>query len=291
MTVAAVDIGTNSMRLLILDENGSTLDRQVQVTGLGAGFDTSGRLDEAAVKRTLVVLGGFGESIKSHGCRSARVVATAATRDAENGADFAMRAGTALGHPLEVIPGETEARLAFDGAMAALTAPDDAEPLVVDIGGGSTEFVGRDSAASVRIGSVRLTDRALKARPASFDELVGASEVVEEIFRAVEVSDTAHWMVGVAGTWTSLAGLLRGGYVVGEMHGAVITRLDLDRLIGKLAQLTVAETAELPGLDPKRAPVILAGAVIARQAMRLFGAEQVTISESDLLDALAASQL
>lgn len=291
MSVAAVDIGTNSMRLLILDDDGHTLDRRVEVTGLGSGLDASGRLDDSAVTRTLEVLSSYRDALRQQSCRSVRVVATAATREAENGREFSDRAAVVLGHPLEVIDGDTEARLAYAGAMASLTAPVGLVPLVVDIGGGSTEFVSPTEAVSTKIGSVRLTDRALASRPASFEDLEAGIQLVSGALDGVDIPVKMPWMVGVAGTWTSLVGLLLGEYVVGEVHGAVVERLELDRLIGRLAQLTLEQTAELPGLVPKRAPVILAGAVIAREAMRHFGVSEATVSESDLLDALAASQL
>ncbi len=286
MKRAGVDIGTNTMRLLIVDDEGTTLRRDVEITGLGTGLDATGALADDAVDRTLAVLAAFGRSIADHDCDHVRVVATAASRDAANGDEFIASATEALGHRPEVIGGADEARLAYAGAMAALDPPPDVTPLVVDIGGGSTECVDAANAISSRIGSVRITDRMLTERPVGFGRLVDASRAIEAALEAHPEPGVRYWMVGVAGTWTSIAGLLRREYVVGEMHGSVVSRLELDRLVITLAATGFEETAALPGLHPKRARVILGGAMIAREAMRRFDVPEVTISESDLLDAL-----
>lgn len=286
MNRAGVDIGTNTMRLLIVDGDGDTLRRDVEITGLGTGLDSTGSLDGEAIDRTIEVLSTFGASIAAHDCEHVRVVATAASRDAANGAEFIGKATDALGYRPEVIGGAEEARLAYAGAMAALDPPPDSTPLVVDIGGGSTECVDAANAISSRIGSVRITDRMLTARPVGFGRLVDASRAIEAALEAHPEPGVRYWMVGVAGTWTSIAGLLRREYVVGEMHGSVVSRLELDRLVITLAATGFEETAALPGLHPKRARVILGGAMIAREAMRRFDVGEVTVSESDLLDAL-----
>lgn len=281
---AAIDIGTNSMRLLIVDDEGVERVRVARVTGLGRGVDAARRFDPEAVQRTLDVFADFRRSCDVHGVEQRRAVATSAARDAEDREVFLQRAEAALGIRPEIISGEEEAELAYRGA----TAGRDGRFVVIDIGGGSTEFVtdsGQLHAVSVDIGSVRLTDRLLPARPAAFDDLQRASEHVGELFEAVRVPAGLP-VIGVAGTWTSLAAIARGG--TGSVHDAVVDRVTADRLVGRLAASTVEETAALPGLDPARAPVILAGAVIARQAMRRLGADTVTVSERDLLDGVIA---
>jgi exopolyphosphatase/guanosine-5'-triphosphate,3'-diphosphate pyrophosphatase len=283
---AGVDIGTNTMRLLIVDPEGATLERRVEITGLGTGLDATGALGEDEVERTLAVLEEFGRAIADRDCGQVRVVATAASRDATNGAEFIDRAAAALGHRPEVIDGEEEARLAFAGAMSTLEPPPGLTPIVVDIGGGSTEFVDSTLAISSRIGSVRITDRLLTERPVGFGQLITASRSIQEALLAHPEPGVRYWMVGVAGTWTSIAGLLRGEYVVGEMHGSAVSRLEIDRLVITLAATDFEATAHLPGLHPKRARVILGGAMIAREAMRRFDIAEVIVSESDLLDAL-----
>jgi exopolyphosphatase / guanosine-5'-triphosphate,3'-diphosphate pyrophosphatase len=190
-----------------------------------------------------------------------------------------------LGVRPDVISGEEEARLAYAGATAGRAD----EPVVIDIGGGSTEFVFADatdiSAVSVDIGSVRLTDRLLPNRPAAYPELEAASEHVAGLFEDLDLP-LGRPAVGVAGTWTSLAAIHAGS--AESVHGATLDRVTVDRLVARLAASTVAGTSTLSGLDPARAPVILGGAVIAREAMRRLRVPAVTVSERDLLDGVVA---
>lgn len=282
MVRAAFDIGTNSMRLLIVDDDGADLVRIARVTGLGRGVDLNRRFDPDAVLRTLEVFEEFGRLCDVHNADRRRAVATSATRDAEDREDFLDRAAVALGVRPEVISGTSEAQLGFLGASMGRSD----EIVVVDIGGGSTEFSYRaGSAVSIDIGSVRLTDRLLPHRPAGYDLVETAIDHVEGLLANVEVPDGLG-VVGVAGTWTSLAAIAAGRE--GSVHDMILDRVTVDRLVGRLAGLTVPETAELPGLDPARAPVILAGAVIAREVMRRLDAAEVTVSERDLLDGVVA---
>ncbi|MDX1448035.1 MAG: Ppx/GppA phosphatase family protein [Acidimicrobiia bacterium] len=281
MIRAAIDIGTNSMRLLIVDDDGNDVLRVSRVTGLGRGVDTNRRLDPAAVERTLRVLDLYGRLCDVHHVQRRRAVATSASRDAENRDDFLGRAATVLGTRPEVIPGESEARLAYSGAVRGRA--DDA--LVVDIGGGSTEFVWGTGQASVDIGSVRLTDRLLPDRPVDFETVETAIEHVEGLLSAVAIPPASD-VIGVAGTWTSLAAISRERD--GSVDGERLERIMVERLVGRLSGMTVEDTAALPGLDPARAPVILAGAVIAREAMRRLEVLEVTVSERDLLDGIVA---
>ncbi|MEX1004961.1 MAG: Ppx/GppA phosphatase family protein [Acidimicrobiia bacterium] len=284
MSRAAIDIGTNSMRLLVVDDDGRDLARVAQVTGLGHGVDENRRLSSDAVERTLLVFGEFGQTCARLGVDRLRAVATSATRDAENREEFLDRAEAALGTRPEVISGDQEAELAYRGA----TAGREGASVVVDIGGGSTEFVtgGRSvRALSIDIGSVRLTDRLLPDRPTDFAALEEASAHVEELFRPVRPA-ADRVVIGVAGTWTSLAAIEMGGE--GRVHDSVIRRLTADRLVARLASLTVEQTAALAGFDPARAPVILGGAVIAREAMRALDTDEVVVSERDLLDGIVS---
>jgi exopolyphosphatase/guanosine-5'-triphosphate,3'-diphosphate pyrophosphatase len=283
--LAAVDIGTNSMRLLIAEDIAGSLvelGRWVRVTGLGRGVDATGRLDPGAVDRTLLALAEFGGRMSKMGVERRRAVATSASRDAANAGDFLDRAELALEVRPEVITGGEEARLSYLGAVSSL--PPEEAYVVVDIGGGSTEFVSAQGGRSIDIGSVRLTERALPDRPAGEEELAKARALVTEIFQPVAPS-TAR-LVGVAGTWTSLAGIKRGVF---DVHHAELTRSDVAGLVARLAAMTVEQTAALPGFDPARAPVILAGAVLAEGAMDALAAERALISEQDLLDGVVAS--
>jgi exopolyphosphatase / guanosine-5'-triphosphate,3'-diphosphate pyrophosphatase len=269
------------MRLLVVDDDGTDLVRVSRVTGLGKGVDSTGRLSADAIDRTISV---FEEFARLCGDARRRAVATSATRDATNRDEFLDRAAVALGVRPEMISGTEEAELAYQGAAAGR----DEECVVVDIGGGSTEFVYRTvevHAISIDIGSVRLTDRLLPARPAAYETVEKAVEHVEGMFAGVEVPAGLP-VVGVAGTWTSLAAV--SAQNEGSVHGMTLDRLTVDRLVVRLASLSLAETEQLPGLDPARAPVILGGAVIAREVMRLLRSDEVTVSERDLLDGVVA---
>jgi exopolyphosphatase/guanosine-5'-triphosphate,3'-diphosphate pyrophosphatase len=283
----AIDIGTNSMRLLIAERIGEEvieLGRWQRVTGLGRGVDGSGRLSEASVDRTLVALAEFGGRLGELRVDRRRAVATSASREAANRESFLDRAGVALGTRPQVISGEEEARLAYAGATAGTFW--EAAPLVVDIGGGSTEFVTAQGGISLRVGSVRLTERRLPGRPAAAEELAAAREEVEKAFSTVR-----PWpgpVLGVAGTWTSLAGIRLGHE---NVHLTELSRAEVSGLVARLAGLGVDATAALPGFDPQRAPVILAGAVVAEGAIRALGAELVMVSTHDLLDGVVADLL
>lgn len=281
MTRAAIDIGTNSMRLLIVDDEGRDLVRLARVTGLGRGVDANRRLDSEAIRRTLEVLDQFGRLCDVHGADRRRAVATSATRDAENRDEFADLASEVLGVRPEVIDGDEEARLAYRGATMGRSE----EVVVVDIGGGSTEFVTASGQVSVDIGSVRLTDRLLADRPVEYDRVETAIEHVEGLLADIDVP-VGLGVVGVAGTWASLAGISLERE--GSVHDVRLERITVERLVVRLAGMSLEETAALPGLDPARAPVILAGAVIARESMRRLQASDVVVSERDLLDGIVA---
>lgn len=291
MRVAAVDIGTNSVRLLVLEQDGSELEMNVTVVGLGRGVDHTGRLSDAAVERTLRVLDEYRRRAQALGVDRLGAVATSASRDAVNRDDFFDRAEGALGVRPDLISGTTEAELTFEGAVGGLSGP--GPFLVIDIGGGSTEFAlgGRqlESAASVDVGSVRLTERWLPDRPAPHHQLEFARERVEELLAIVQLPRVPQVVVGVAGAFTSLAAihLELEFYDRTRVHHARLKREDLLDLVEDLAELSVEETAALPSLDPARAPVILAGALIAEKALAHSGAGEVVVSEEDLLTALA----
>lgn len=287
MTIGVVDIGTNSMRLLITGRSGET-GRWVEVTGLGRGVDGNGRLGEPEIARTIECLTRFGELMDRHGATKRAAMATSATRDASNREEFLDRAEQALGARPEVISGEREGALAYAGATAELTRG--VAWVVSDIGGGSTEFVTGSGSVSVDIGSVRLSDRILGRRPAPDADMEKAFDHVRNLFAAVEVSGE---LVGVAGTWTSIAALDLGleVYDTDRVHHHRMTRESVQTLTRHLAGLSVDETAAIPSLDPGRAPVILAGAVVAVAVLETAGVDEVIVSEHDTLDGLAKELL
>jgi exopolyphosphatase/guanosine-5'-triphosphate,3'-diphosphate pyrophosphatase len=295
MNVAAVDIGTNSVRLLILDRRGRELERRVIVTGLGRGIAQGGRLTSEGMERTLAVLARYEGLLRRHRVGRTRAVATSATRDADNAAEFLDAAAAALAVEPEVISGSEEAALTFTGTLGPTCILGPA--LVIDIGGGSTEFAFGEAVpeftVSVAAGSVRLTDGVLPHRPATETEIDAARAEVDRVLAGVDLPGEPVVAYGVAGTFTSLAAIALGlpAYDRTRVHGSTLSRRRLAALIVELGGLTVEETAAIPSLDPARAPVILAGAVMAERALTRVGLDAVTVSERDLLDAVAESLL
>ncbi|MBN2114917.1 MAG: exopolyphosphatase [Acidimicrobiia bacterium] len=293
--VAVGDIGTNSTRLLIADVVGgrpTPAARRVVVTGLGAGVDREGRLAEAGIGRTLEVLAGYRRLADEAGAQALRMVATAAVRAATaNGQAFLDRAAKVLGVRPEVISGEEEAALTFEGAVGSIAG----RPtfLVIDVGGGSTEFVfgttGPEAAASVGLGSRRITERFLPQFPAAPGEVAAARRAAGEAFATAALPGVPETVVGTGGTYTALGAIVLGlaAYDPETVHGSVVPLTCLDALTERLAAMTPEETAALPSLDPARAPVLLGGAVAAAEALRRSGREEIVVSEADLLDGIA----
>lgn len=290
MIAGVVDIGTNSMRLLVVDDT-RELHREVAVTGLGTGVDRTGHLDPERVEATLDVLQRYGATMDRLSVAKRRVVATSATRDAEDSADFVARAGRALGAVPEVISGIEEAELSYVGATASFV--DQPPTVVIDIGGGSTEFVlGNETvttATSIDIGSVRLTDRLLPTRPASAADVRAARAAVAEAFHASLSPEPVERVIGVAGSFTSLAAIALDltEYDRDRVDGSVLTADQIHGLIDRLSSMTISELEAIPSLDPNRAPVILAGAILAEGALAAIGVDKITVSEKDLLDGMA----
>lgn len=296
MNVAAVDIGTNSVRLLIADASGTELERHMQITRLGQGVDRTGALHPDAIARTVHVLADYGARIAKHGVRRVRAAATSAARDASNSQDFFDAAERALGTRPELLSGEEEAALSFRGATDGVD-PNLAPFLVVDIGGGSTEFVlGRDrpeALISVDMGCVRMTERHLKSDPPTPAELDALSADVrsklQEVTRAVPVA-RARTMIGLAGTVTAIASLHQGlrRYDASLTHHARLSRADVDAQFTRLAKLDVAGRRGVLA-EPKRAEVITGGAAVLATILRELAIDGLIVSETDILDGLAAS--
>jgi exopolyphosphatase / guanosine-5'-triphosphate,3'-diphosphate pyrophosphatase len=298
--VAIVDLGTNSTRLLVADvEDGAVreIERRTNVTRLGEGVDSSGRLSDAAMQRVLDVLAGYRRLIDHLGAERVAAVATSAMRDAENGPDFQLLLAERLGIEARVIPGEEEARLTFRGATSA-RGERDVETSVVDIGGGSTEFVvgepDRDPRfhVSAKLGSVRQSERHLRSDPPVAEEVEALSQearriVEEEVPAGVRESVDAG--IAVAGTATSLAAidLELDPYDPERVHGHVLGLGAAESILARLAALPLAERREVTGLHPDRAPTIVAGAAILVESMRAFGLGAIEVSEADLLQGAA----
>jgi exopolyphosphatase/guanosine-5'-triphosphate,3'-diphosphate pyrophosphatase len=299
MRVAVVDIGTNSTRLLVARIDGSDLtelERRTTVTRLGEGLEATGRLSDVAIGRVSEALASYREAIDELGAERTVAVATSAMRDAENGPDFRDEIQRRFELDARTISGDEEARLTFLGSTAGRDPG--AETLVIDIGGGSTEFVtghpdsDPDFHVSTRMGSVRHTERHLHSDPPTTDELAALAQDARAIVEGdvpAEVRARVNAGIAVAGTATSLAAIDQDldPYDPERVHGYRFSQATCERLVARLAGLTVAERREVAGLHPDRAPTIVAGAVILLESMRAFGLDKIEISERDILHGAA----
>jgi exopolyphosphatase/guanosine-5'-triphosphate,3'-diphosphate pyrophosphatase len=296
MRVAVVDIGTNSTRLLIADvaADGSLddLHRESIVTRLGEGVDATGRLGEAPMRRVFDVLERYRAAIDEHGATRTAAVLTSAVRDAANGADFTTRVREDFGLDARTIDGDEEADLTFAGATSE-RPHDGTEVVVIDIGGGSTEFVvGRDGVVafhvSTQAGVVRQTERHLHDDPPPPEDLQRlAAEVQTIIAGAVpaHLRERVRTAIAVAGTATQCAAieLSLEPYDPARVHGHQLELGTCEMLLARLAQMTDAQRREVAGLHPDRAPTIVAGIAMLIEAMRAFGVQHVEVSEHDVL--------
>jgi exopolyphosphatase/guanosine-5'-triphosphate,3'-diphosphate pyrophosphatase len=303
--VAAVDIGTNSTRLLVADVDGAGADarvkqiqREMRITRLGAGVDADRTLRADAIERTVSVLREYGEIIERLGATRVRATATSAARDARNRDEFFDPATEALrGVRPDLLSGEEEAALSFLGATAGLHEP--TPYLVVDVGGGSTEFVvgseKPEGLISIDIGCVRLTEQYLLSDPPEPEELSNAVSAVRDhladVAREVPGVTTAATLVGLAGTITTLAAVELGlnTYDPEAVHHFRLTREAAEDVFRTLATEPIAKRRHNPGLDPGRVDVIVGGAIIVVSILRHFGFPDMLVSETDILDGLARS--
>ena len=302
MRVAAIDIGTNSTRLLVAevdDPQGElvTLDRRMTITRLGQGVNESHRLAPEAIERTIAALGAYRAVIDDiGGVTKIRATATSASRDAANRDDFFGPATHALGVTPELLSGSEEARLSFLGATTGLAEVAPGPYLVVDIGGGSTEFVvgtaEPEGLLSVDIGCVRLTEAWLHSDPPTAEELSQAVHVVREhladVAREVPSVRTARTLVGLAGTVSSMAMIEQGlvEYDRDRVHHFRLTKDAAEDVFRTLATEAIEDRRHNPGLEPGRVDVIVGGAVILVSILRTFGFNEVLTSEADILDGL-----
>jgi exopolyphosphatase/guanosine-5'-triphosphate,3'-diphosphate pyrophosphatase len=312
--VAAIDCGTNSIRLLVADvtrrDDGSfvlrDVHREMRIVRLGEGVDATGRLSVAALMRTRDALADYALTVRRKGSEAVRMVATSATRDAGNRADFFTMTREILGAEAEVITGDEEARLSFTGAVGDLDAADG--PFVVaDIGGGSTELVlgtwdgaraEVKAARSVDIGCVRITERCLRSDPPTAEEVAAARELAERVlagaFDAVPAADARTW-VGVAGTITTLSAVAQGlpEYDSERTHLSRLSLGELRRTTERLLASSHAERAANRAIHPGRVDVIGGGAlialVLAEQLRARAGISELLVSEHDILDGIALS--
>ncbi|MGH9171421.1 MAG: DUF501 domain-containing protein [Acidimicrobiales bacterium] len=307
LSVAAIDCGTNSTRLLIAGANGATLDRQMIITRLGEGVDRTGVLAPAAVERTLAVLESYRSAMDAAGVGKWVATATSAARDAANAADFLGPAAAVLGSELQVLAGEREGMLSYGGATAELD-PAGGPYLVVDVGGGSTELVtpragrggggrgGEVDAVSLDVGCVRVTERWLASDPPAPGELLAAESHVRELLEKSGVREraaAATRMVGLAGTVSALTVLALGlvAYDRTAVHHAVLRLADIRRITAEMTALPVESRRRMPGMEVARADVLVGGAIVLATVMEWTGHDELVVSESDILDGLVADLL
>jgi exopolyphosphatase/guanosine-5'-triphosphate,3'-diphosphate pyrophosphatase len=284
---ATIDVGTNTVLLLVADRRGEAfvpIAERAEITRLGRGVDATGRLDPAAIRDTVAVLVAYAREARALGVEAIACVATSAARDAANGAEFFAAAREEADLAPEVIAGDEEARLVyvtahrdFAGALA-----------VLDVGGGSAEFIVGEGPAprarvSLQLGAVRLTERHVRAHPIPSAQLAAMREEARRTFAAIAELRPAPGarLVGVAGTVTTLSAVAQAlpRYDGEKVHGARMTLVEVDALLERLAALPVAERAALPGMEPKRADVIVGGAVVVAEAMRAAGFSELVVSD------------
>ena len=299
--VAAIDCGTNSIRLLIAESKPGgglfELDRRTEIVRLGQGVDATGEFHPEALRRTFAATESYAKVIQDAGVPvdKIRFVATSASRDARNRDEYFEGIHQRLGVLPDVISGDTEARLSFTGALSGVQ-PEGDPALVMDIGGGSTEFIlgssdgTMNSAMSLDIGSVRLTERFLKKNPPAEDDLAGAAAYVDRMLdnSGIDFGSIGTW-IGVGGTVTTLAGvyLELEHYDREQVHWSSIPIEDVGGLLRRLSSLTVEEIRALPSMHPGRADVITGGALVAARVAERLHVPDLIISETDILDGIA----
>jgi exopolyphosphatase/guanosine-5'-triphosphate,3'-diphosphate pyrophosphatase len=300
---AAIDVGTNTVLLLVAERRGdgfAPLVERAEITRLGRGVDRTGRLDTGAIRETVEVLARYANEARGLGAAIVACVATSAARDARNSAEFFDAARTAAGLVPEVIAGEEEARLVYRSAWRDFGAPG-SRLAVLDVGGGSTEFTWGDGPAplgrrSLQVGAVRLTERVVDSDPVGKAGLERLRASAGDALRELRGLDAAGnepppyetgfvgagaRLVAVAGTVTTLAAVWQAlpVYDAERVHGSQLSLPELEALFDRLGALTVAERARLPGMEPKRADVIVAGCAIVIEALRATGFRRLTVSD------------
>lgn len=302
LRVAAIDCGTNSIRLLIADiSNGTLTDvvRTMVIVRLGEGVDKTGEFSQVALERTFAAIETFAVLISEHQPERIRFVATSASRDVSNRDEFVDGVTSRLGIEPDIISGDEEAALSFLGAtadLANLNDPPTAPYLVIDIGGGSTEFVlgttGPSAAISTNVGCVRMTERHLISDPATPQQIAAATSdidaAIDLAYSAVPIAQ-ANSLIGLAGSVTTVAAIALelSEYDSTAIHGSRISAHDIHRVTQDLLAMTRAERAKLGPMHEGRIDVIGSGALVLDRIMIRTGLKQVVVSERDILDGIA----
>ncbi len=302
MRVAAIDCGTNSIRLLIADiDNGQLVDvvRTMIIVRLGEGVDKTGEFSQGALERTFAAADVYAQLIAENKPEVVRFVATSASRDVSNRDVFVSGIKARLGIEPDVISGDEEARLSFLGATADLvndSNPPAAPYLVIDIGGGSTEFVlgttAPENAISTNVGCVRMTERHLVSDPPTAEQIVAATSDIDDAIRLAAASvplNRAASLIGLAGSVTTVAALALGldEYDSSKIHGSRISATDVHRVTQELLVMPRAQRAALGPMHEGRVDVIGGGALVLDRILTLTGINEVVVSERDILDGIA----
>ena len=301
---AAVDVGSNSVRLLVVDGAGGRITREMTVTRLATGVDATGHLDDDALARTVATIARYRDVWRAHGVTDrVRIAATSAVRDASDRERFFVAVEEVTGVRAEMLSGEAEAALAFAGATASVEIA--GPTAVVDIGGGSTELIvgtadgGVAGSVSLQLGCVRVTERDLGEDPPSEPQLLAAQATVAAQLdladavlqeQGVAMADASS-LIAVAGTATTLGALHLDldEYLEERIHGVRLPAAALHALAAELAGMTSAQRAALGPMQPGREGVIHGGAMVLSAIVQRYGAPEVVVSESDSLDGLVAS--
>ena len=302
---AFIDIGTNAILCLIIEIRDTgrfrVLDDLAEIPRLGEGVDQTERIGAAGEQRSIEVLRDYLRQCRSLDVKEIIAVGTSALRDARNSGAVRARLGARLGFEIRVISGDEEAAYSFLSVQRGLPL-EGRELLVIDVGGGSTEFIrGNDSgmaeALSVDLGSVRLTERLLRSDPVKREEYEGMVALIDRELAYLRErwgkSGSALTLVGIAGTFTTLAAVKKGllRYSHSEVHGSRLTLAEVRRQARLFLDHTIAERKQIPGLEPKRADVILAGACLSERIMTFFGAQEVIVSDQGVRYGLLYEQL
>ncbi|MDQ3263212.1 MAG: Ppx/GppA family phosphatase [Myxococcota bacterium] len=291
---ATIDVGTNSVLLLVAELKEGRFEplvERAEITRLGRGVDRSGALDPAAIEETIRCLESFAQQARALGVQAIAATATSAARDASNGAVFREEAKRRAGVELQIISGELEAQLSFAAVHTDFAGSAQGPLVALDIGGGSTEFIfgtGDGPQIAFRhsfdVGSVRLTERFVTGHPVSPADRERIRAHLKETFASLPAAPPGFQLVGVAGTVTTLFSVLHqiDPYDAARVHGGRITHAELATLVDRLCELPLEERRRLPGLQPKRADVICAGALVLEGAMEQLGAQGCVVSDRGL---------
>lgn len=295
---AIIDIGSNSIKFFVgelaADKTIKTILDTNDIARLGEGLDATGIISPEAMERNVASVAAFAAKAKELGADQIVSVGTMALRKAGNSAEFVEKVKKACGVEVQIIPGEEEARLSYLAILSGLPLEKDADLVVFDTGGGSTEFIyGKGTEMvkrfSVNLGAVRITENYLKADPVSSDDVKAAIAQIDREFAEAGVEGRPAKLVGMGGTVTSMGAVKHKmvKYDPAVIQGSTLTRADIEEQIAEYSKRTVEERKELPGLQPKRADVILAGACILKVITDRLGADGLTISDRGLRHGLA----